>query len=102
MGAAVAIMIRRETEIVEQFRRHHATSADSAKSLESMSVDNHIAVRRLRNRAVIREASTGHFYLDEPSWAATRRTRRRMLLVIAFLLIAVAVAAAVTARGGTP
>ena len=45
-----------------------------------------LAVRQLRNRAVIREASPGIFYLDEEVWAAVRRTRLRLLAVFVSLL----------------
>jgi hypothetical protein len=48
-------------------------------------------VKRLYNRAVIREAGPGLYYLDEEVWEAVRRTRRRLatvvLSVIAILLL---------------
>ena len=37
-----------------------------------------MAVRRLHDRAVIREAAPGVYYLDEEVWTAVRRTRRRV------------------------
>jgi len=43
-------------------------------------------VRRLRNRAVIREAAPNVYYLDEEVWAAVRRTRLRLLTVFIVIL----------------
>jgi hypothetical protein len=58
-----------------------------------MGIGETLAVRRLRNRAVIREASPGAYYLDEEVWAAVRRTRIRMattlLAILAVVLIGV-------------
>lgn len=93
MGAAVAaIIIRREKDLVSHFRERGATSSATAQSLSDLLVDDALILRRLRERAVIREASSGLFYLDELSWAAIGRTRQRLVTVL--LLVAIAVAAA--------
>ncbi|HKN58087.1 MAG TPA: hypothetical protein VJV97_04495 [Gemmatimonadaceae bacterium] len=88
MGAAViaAAMRRREQEVIDDFRAAGATSPDRAQSYTAIGPGESLAVRRLRNRAVIREASPGFFYLDEEVWAAVRRTRQRMLTVFIALL----------------
>jgi hypothetical protein len=84
MGAAAvaAIMRRREQEVVDDFRAAGATSPDSAQSYSSLGMGESLAIRRLHNRAVLREASPGLYYLDEEVWAAVRRTRRRLATVI--------------------
>jgi hypothetical protein len=50
-------------------------------------------VKRLHNRAVIREAAPGMYYLDEEVWTAVRRTRQRMataiILILAIFLVGV-------------
>jgi predicted acetyltransferase len=51
-------------------------------SLESIGIDETLAVRRLKKRAVIREAAPGLFYFDEDVWEAVRSTRRRMALLL--------------------
>ena len=88
MGAAVvaAAMRRREQEVIDDFRASGATSPDRAQSYTAVGVGETLAVRRLRNRAVIREAAPGVYYLDEEVWAAVRRTRLRLLTVFIAIL----------------
>ena len=95
MGAAVAAaaMRMRERQVIDDFRSAGATSPGRAQSYTAMGIGETLAVRRLRNRAVIREASPGAYYLDEEVWAAVRRTRIRLattfLAILAVLLIGV-------------
>jgi len=88
MGAAVvaAAMRRREQEVIDDFRASGATSPDRAQSYTAVGVGETLAVRRLRNRAVIREAAPGVYYLDEEVWAAVRRTRLRLLTAFIAIL----------------
>jgi hypothetical protein len=81
-AAAVAILVRREREIVAAFRAGHATSPDSATTLDAVRVPDGVALRRLRDRAVVRPAGPDRFYLDELVWAAAMRMRRRVVLVV--------------------
>ena len=88
MGAAVAAaaMRRREQEVIDDFRAAGATSPDRAQSYTAIGLGDTLALRRLRNRAVIREAAPGVYYLDEEVWAAVRRTRLRLLTVLIVIL----------------
>ncbi|HEX9220931.1 MAG TPA: hypothetical protein VF858_10645 [Gemmatimonadaceae bacterium] len=88
MGAAVvaAAMRRREQEVIDDFRAAGATSPDRAQSYTAIGFGETLAVRRLRNRAVIREAAPGVYYLDEEVWAAVRRMRLRLLTVFIAIL----------------
>jgi len=88
MGAAVAAaaMRRREQEVIDDFRAAGANSPDRAQSYTAIGLGDTLALRRLRNRAVIREAAPGVYYLDEEVWAAVRRTRLRLLTVLVILL----------------
>ena len=88
MGAAVAAaaMRRREQEVIDDFRAAGATSPDRAQSYTAIGLGDTLALRRLRNRAVIREAAPGVYYLDEEVWAAVRRTRLRLLTVLIVML----------------
>jgi hypothetical protein len=87
MGAAAvaAAIARRGQEVIDDFRAAGATSPDRAQSYTALGIGESLAMRRLRNRAVIREAAPGVFYLDEDVWAAVRRMRHRVLGL--FLLI---------------
>jgi hypothetical protein len=90
MGAAVvaAAMRRREQEVIDDFRAAGATSPERAQSYTAIGLGESLAVRRLRNRAVIRETAPGVYYLDEEVWAAVRRTRLRLLTVFMGILAA--------------
>lgn len=80
--AVAAILRRREQEVIDDFREAGATSPDRAQSYQAMGVGDSLAIKRLRNRAVIREASPGVYYLDEEVWAAVVRTRRRLVITL--------------------
>ena len=95
MGAAAiaAVMRRREREVVDDFRAAGATSRETAQSYTVIGLGQSLGLRRLRERAVIREAAPGTYYLDEEVWTAVRRTRRRIatvfLAILALLLLGV-------------
>ena len=88
MGAAIvaAAMRRREQEVIDDFRAAGATAPERGQSYTAIGLGDSLALRRLRNRAVIREAAPGVYYLDEEVWAAVRRTRLRMLTVFVAIL----------------
>jgi hypothetical protein len=84
VGATVAIaaMRLREREVRDAFHAAGAVNPAAAMSLESICIDETLAVRRLKKRAVIREAAPGLFYFDEDVWEAVRSMRRRMALLL--------------------
>lgn len=91
MGAsAVAAILAREKHIVDAFRRAGATSATSAVAPAAIGVSERLAFRKLREHAVLRETSSGVFYLDEPSWQALCAMRRRLGLAAALLVVLLA------------
>jgi hypothetical protein len=96
MGAAAiaAVLRRKEQEVVDDFRAAGAISPATAQSYDALGLGDSLAIKRLQNRAVIREASPGRWYLDEEVWNAVRGMRRRfvmvLLSVVALLAIGVA------------
>jgi hypothetical protein len=86
--AIAAVMRRRELEVVDDFRAAGAISPTTAQAYMSIGLGESLALKRLRDRAVIREAAPGAYYLDEEVWAAVRRTRRRIALIIIVALAA--------------
>jgi hypothetical protein len=94
MGAsgAVAVILLKEKHIVAAFRRAGATSPAAAAAPAAIGVDERLAFQKLKRRAVLREARSGLFYLDEPSWEALRRMRRRMALLLGLLVLVAALA----------
>lgn len=100
MAGAAAIIIRREKELVNHFRQMNALTPASAQSTNVLQVDENIAFRILRDRAIIRETSPGLYYLDELSWEASRRLKRRLALVLLAVVIVAGVSSYfATARG---
>jgi hypothetical protein len=98
-AAAAAAMIRRERETVAAFRRARAVSPESAQPLYAIGVEESRAVARLRRRAVLREASPGAWYLDEPSWTACERNRHRLAAVMLVIVGLLALGAALGVFG---
>lgn len=86
-AAAVAIMRRREREVVDDFRAAGAISPATAQSYNAIGVEESSAIQRLHDRAVIRESAPGLWYLDEEVWTAVRRTRRRVAVVMMVLVV---------------
>jgi hypothetical protein len=87
-AAAVAIMRRREREVVDDFRAAGAISPATAQSYNAIGLGESMAIRRLHDRAVIRESASGLWYLDEEVWTAVNRTRRRVAFsMLALILI---------------
>lgn len=89
MGAAAvaAIMRRREMEVVDDFRAAGAISRETAQSYTAIGLGQSLGLKRLRERAVIREAAPGTYYLDEEVWVAVRRMRRRIATVFIVILV---------------
>jgi hypothetical protein len=105
MGAAAAIILRKERDIVSAYRGAGATSPDRARSPEELDVDQRLPFERLVQRAVLRRVGDGRYYLDEPSWEALRGIRQRMALVMMLLVVGalvILIASGVVTFGGAP
>lgn len=98
MGAAAAIILRKEHDVVASFRGAGATTPINARSPEELGVDQRLVFQRLVTRAVLREAGDGRFYLDEPSWHALRGIRRRLVMVMLVILFAAILIGVVSIR----
>ena len=88
--AVAAILRKREQEVIDDFRAAGATSPDRAQSYQAIGLGDTLAIKRLRNRAVIREATPGVYYLDEEVWTAVVRTRRRLVITLLSVIALVA------------
>ncbi|HEY4319714.1 MAG TPA: hypothetical protein VGM77_00945 [Gemmatimonadales bacterium] len=86
-AAAVAMMMRKEQDIVRAFQRRDVTDAARAVTLESVDVHAGVALRRLQRQAVIRAVGDDRYYLDEPSLAANRWTRRLTLSLVLLVMM---------------
>ncbi len=77
-----AVLLMRERRLVGRLRRIGATDATAAHPLADLHGVDRLALKRLRERGVIRESAAGSCYLDEASWAALRSKRRRIVAVV--------------------
>lgn len=80
-------ILRKERHVVEHFREAGAVSPATAKRLDDLHEKHGLGLRRLRTRAVIREATPDLFYLDEEVWQALGRTRRRVSVAVLALIV---------------
>jgi hypothetical protein len=78
--AVIAASFRKEREVRDAFSAAGATTPVNAMSLEAIGIEETMAVRRLKKRAVIREAAPGLFYFDLDVYQAQSSMRRRMAL----------------------
>jgi hypothetical protein len=76
------------------YRSAGATEPGKARDPEELGIAQRVPFALLVQHAVLREAASGRFYLDEPSWGALRRTRRRVALIILVALAVVFVSGA--------
>ncbi len=83
----VVSILRRERQLVRRFRELGATAPASARTLDDLHLHQRMAMHRLRNRAVIREAEPERFYLDEEVWEALGRTRRQVSIAVLCLIV---------------
>jgi hypothetical protein len=99
-AAAAAAVLAKERHIVEAFQHARATSAERAVLPEDIGVDlTGVGGRRLLRHAVLREGSSGLYYLDEPTWVALRSTRRRLVFVL-LAIVGLAALYFMTVAGG--
>ena len=84
--------------MVGRFEAAGAVSRERARTLEALGIHGGLILHRLRERAVVREGAPGHFYVDEESWAAVRRSRRRAASVIGILALVIILIGVVLSR----
>ena len=84
--------------MVARFVAAGALSRERAQSLQQLGLNRGVILRRLRERAVVRQAAPDLYYVDEESWNAVRRMRRRAASVIAAVALAIIFAIVFGAR----
>ena len=102
MSTISAVILARERRMVNRIRAAGASSPEQARTLEQLGITRGVILRRLRERAVIRQAGPDRFYLDEPSWEAVRRARRRAIHVMGVIVLIVLFAVLFARRALAP
>lgn len=92
MSTVVAVLMAKERRLVNRLRAAGAVSRERARTLEELGITRGVILRRLRERAVVREGAPDRFYLDEPSWAAVRRSRRRAIHILGLIALVILLA----------
>ena len=64
MSTVTAVILARERRMVNRLRTAGAVTPEQARTLEELGITPGVILRRLRERAVIREAGPERFYLD--------------------------------------
>ena len=91
MGAVIAVIVRKQREIVEVFEGARATRPELARYPDELGIDTTHIFDGLVRRAVLRPVGDGRYYVDEPSWMAMTNMRRRRAAVLLIALAAVVV-----------
>ena len=81
-GAPVAVMVRREKDIVQVFQAAGAVGVATAKPLGSLGLEESRHFEQLRRAEVIRNGSPGTWYLDQTNWTDRMLKRRRIGIVL--------------------
>jgi hypothetical protein len=92
MTAVVPVVggiVRRQRQIVAQFRTAGVTSPDRATSTAALGVEEGMAFRILRRHEILRAVGE-RWFLDEPRWEAHRARRRRLAFIIPAVVVLVA------------
>jgi ketosteroid isomerase-like protein len=100
--AAAAIIVRREREVIDAFRRAGAMDSTSARSFAELAIDESRAVKRLQRRSVLREAEPGRYYLDEVCWERRCGMRRQLMFTIVGIALLVLLAVLVSGSAMPP
>jgi len=98
----VLSILRRDRQVVRHFQEAGAISPSSARSLDDVPQAHTLGLRRLRRRAVIREAQPDRFYLDEGVWEALGRTHRRVSFAVLALIVLLIVTVLAVSRLTAP
>lgn len=102
MSAALHIILASQAaaaearkSLFERFRVSDATHPTRARTLNDLGIVRTAALDELLGKGVVREASPGEFYLDEPTVAAlerakpmmTQRAVRAIMIVLAVVML---------------
>jgi acetylornithine deacetylase/succinyl-diaminopimelate desuccinylase-like protein len=95
-GAVIAAQrMQAERRMIEALKAAEAFSPDKAIPLAPDRNLARLALRGLLRQNAIRQAQAGFYYLDEPVYAAVRKSRQRMLIGVGVIAVVFGVAIAI-------
>ena len=94
----VAAMAAARRRVLNTLRGANATAPDRARAIEGLDRMARKQLERLVADGVIRQASPGHYYLDEPALAVWEREQRRKALIAIVVILFLALVAVVSLR----
>lgn len=100
-GAVVAAKkMQAERQMIDALRAAEAFSPEKAIPLAPDSNLARLALRGLLRQNAVRQVQAGFYYLDEPVYAAIRKTRQRLLIGVGVILLIFGGALAIATGGG--
>lgn len=97
--AMVAVIARKRKHIIQAFVTAHATSPETAQTLEQLGLPGSLLVYVQKLRGVLVEVEGGRYYLDTVREEQVARIRQRIALTIGALGIVVVLAIWYFSRG---
>jgi len=94
-AAALALVARREHQVVAAFREKRATSGPTARKLRELGLNDSRVLRALITAEIIRKAGPERYFLNEVAWTARPQPKipvRTVVIVALVLTIIIAVA----------
>jgi hypothetical protein len=87
-AAALALVARREHQIVAAFREKRATSGPTARKLRELGLNDSRVFRALVTAAVIRKAGPERYFLSEAAWTTRPQPKIpvRTVVIVALML----------------
>lgn len=89
--SGVIIMMHRQRDLVERFRRAGATSSSMARSLSELGVERTFMFARMSARGVLVCAEGERWWCDAAAWNRYRDRQRKRLAVGAIVIIVISV-----------
>ena len=76
-----------QKEIIEKLRQSGACSADMAKSVQDLDLEESVVFRKLIRRGIIVHAGSRTYFLDEQQWLRHRMNRVKWGMIALFVVL---------------
>ena len=90
-AVAAGVIARKRRRIVRAFKKHGATSPETARSLTDVGLSEGLLVHVMKLKHLIVSVGGDRFYLDTAREQAVERTRRVVVAVVALVVVVIVV-----------